>query len=109
MTNLGNACGALGDVGKQCELQERSLAIQEAHFGPNHPDVAITLTSLGNAYGDSGDAEKQRDFLTRAHAVFIFAQHPLATDVQKMLQALGLMPPDSILGEYEARFKKSDK
>jgi hypothetical protein len=47
---LSDALGALGDAAKQRELLERVLCIQEAHYGPDHTEVAITLTNLGNAY-----------------------------------------------------------
>jgi hypothetical protein len=56
----GNAYGALGQPGKQQELLERALRIQEAHFGLDHYQVAITLTSLGIAYGDLGQPGKQQ-------------------------------------------------
>eukprot|EP00971_Amphidinium_carterae_P298416 5929395-Amphidinium_carterae.1 len=39
---------------------ERALRILEAHYGPDHPAVAQTLTDLGMAYEDLGDASKQR-------------------------------------------------
>eukprot|EP00971_Amphidinium_carterae_P108347 2145209-Amphidinium_carterae.1 len=38
----------------------------EAHHGPEHVEVAITLTNLGNAYGHLGDHSKKRDFLEKA-------------------------------------------
>eukprot|EP00971_Amphidinium_carterae_P350770 6491731-Amphidinium_carterae.2 len=64
--NLGNAYGALGDASKQHDHLERALRIQEAHYGPDHPEVAKTLTNLGDADGALGDASKQRDDLERA-------------------------------------------
>jgi len=63
---LSNAFGSLGDAAKQRELLERSLRIQEAHYGPDHVEVAVTLTNLGNAYGSLGDAAKQRELLERS-------------------------------------------
>jgi tetratricopeptide (TPR) repeat protein len=42
------------------------LEIEEKHFGPDHPEVAITLTNLGEAYGKLGDSKKKRDLLERA-------------------------------------------
>ena len=56
----GIAHGALGDAAKQKELLERALAIEEKAYGPDHPEVAITLTNLGNAYGKLGDAGLRR-------------------------------------------------
>eukprot|EP00971_Amphidinium_carterae_P203829 4045261-Amphidinium_carterae.1 len=48
------------------DFLERALRILESHYGPEHPDVAKTLTNLGTAYGSLGDAFKKRDFLERA-------------------------------------------
>jgi hypothetical protein len=45
---------------------ERALAIQEAHYGADHVEVAATLGNLGNAYGALGDAAKQKALLERA-------------------------------------------
>ena len=64
--NLGNSYGELGDAAKQRDLLERALKIEEAYFGEDHREVAITLTNLGCAYGALGDALKKRDLLKRA-------------------------------------------
>ena len=53
-------------MAKQRDLLLRALNIQEAHYGSDHWQVAITLTNLGNAYGALGDVAKQRDLLLRA-------------------------------------------
>eukprot|EP00971_Amphidinium_carterae_P023936 472163-Amphidinium_carterae.1 len=45
---------------------ERALRIDESHYGPEHPAVAVTLTQLGNAHGALGDAAKHRVYLERA-------------------------------------------
>mgnify|MGYP001322658050 CR=1 FL=1 len=51
------------------KLLERALAIQEREYGPDHREVAVTLTNLGNAYGALGDAAKKRELLERALAI----------------------------------------
>ena len=66
LTNLAIAYGQLGDPRKQKDLLERSLKIQEKHFGADHFQVAITLGNLGNANGKLGDPSKQKDLLERA-------------------------------------------
>eukprot|EP00971_Amphidinium_carterae_P276034 5477545-Amphidinium_carterae.1 len=66
LMNLGNAYGQLGDASKKRDYLERALRIEEAHYSPDHPEVAITLTNLGNAYGQLGDVLKKRDYLERA-------------------------------------------
>eukprot|EP00971_Amphidinium_carterae_P342758 6482180-Amphidinium_carterae.2 len=40
--------------------------MNEAHYGPEHVEMARTLHDLGNAYGDLGDHSKQRDYLEKA-------------------------------------------
>ena len=66
LVNLGTACGARGDAGKQRDLCERALGILEVHYGPDHTEVAIALANLGTAYGDLGNPHKQRDLLEGA-------------------------------------------
>ena len=66
LTNLGIAYGALGDTARKKALLERALVIQERHYGPEHPQVAITLTNLGIAYGDLGDTARKKELLERA-------------------------------------------
>jgi tetratricopeptide (TPR) repeat protein len=60
---------SLGNAEKERELLERALAIEERHYGPDHPEVAITLTNLGNAYGDLGDTKKKHELLEQALAI----------------------------------------
>jgi hypothetical protein len=67
---LGIAYGFLGDYAKKWDMLERALAIKEKHYGPDHPEVAITLTNLGNAYGSLGDHAKERDMQARAASTF---------------------------------------
>ena len=49
LASLGGAYGALGDAARKRDLLERALAIELREFGPEHREVAVTLTSLGNA------------------------------------------------------------
>lgn len=48
---------------------ERALAIDEAANGPDHPDVAITLTHLGTVQGLMGELTAARATLERALAI----------------------------------------
>ena len=64
--SIGNAHGQLGDAAESRDLLERALRIQEAHYEPDHFEVAITLGNLGNAHGQLGDVAKKRDLLERA-------------------------------------------
>jgi len=56
----------LGQPQKSLILLGRALRIQEAHYGPDHYEVALILSILGEAYGALGDMVKQRDLLERA-------------------------------------------
>ena len=48
---------------------QEQLANFEREYGPDHGNVAVTLTNLGNAYGILGDLEKKQNFLERALAI----------------------------------------
>lgn len=43
--------------------------VQEREFGPDHCDVATTLSNLGNAYDRLGNIQKQKELLERALAI----------------------------------------
>jgi tetratricopeptide (TPR) repeat protein len=48
---------------------ERALAINEAAFGPDHPNVATVVNNLGSVLGDLGDHEGARAAYERALAI----------------------------------------
>lgn len=50
--------------------QQRALAIEEAVFGSDHPEVARTLGNLGNVQRKLGEFEVARATLQRALAIF---------------------------------------
>jgi tetratricopeptide (TPR) repeat protein len=66
---IANGYRSLGNAEKEREFLERELAINERHYGLDHPNVAITLTNLGNAYGSLGDTKKKRELLEQALAI----------------------------------------
>ncbi len=55
-----------GDPRSALAFYLRALKIQEAHYGKEHVEVAVTLTNLGNAYGALGDYKQQKELLERA-------------------------------------------
>eukprot|EP00936_MAST-01D_sp_MAST-1D-sp1_P001416 g1416.t1 len=71
----------LGQAGDAKEAYESALAIEEAAYGPEHTEVATTLTNLGNAYGALGDPAKQKELLERALAIEEAAYGPEHTEV----------------------------
>ena len=76
----------LGDLG---EL-ERTLAINERTYGPDHPEVAITLNNLGAAYCGLGDYAKARDVLKRALKIRKRAYGPEHPEVAITQNDLGI-------------------
>ena len=51
------------------ELQERALAIDEAAYGPDHPEVATDLNNLAAILRDLGQPEGARSLQERALAI----------------------------------------
>jgi len=80
------------------EMYERALAINEAAYGPDHPQVAIRLNNLGGVLQDLGDMEGAKKMFERALAIdeaTYGPDHPtVAIDVNNLggvLQDLGGM------------------
>jgi tetratricopeptide (TPR) repeat protein len=69
----------LGELPAARATLERALAIEEAAYGPDHPEVAMTLGNLGNVQRELGELPVVRATLERALAIFktIYgADHP---------------------------------
>jgi tetratricopeptide (TPR) repeat protein len=71
------------------ELLQRALAIQEAVYGPEHPDVASTLTNLGSVQQQLGEFAAARVTLQRALAIQEAVYGPEHPDVAITLTNLG--------------------
>jgi tetratricopeptide (TPR) repeat protein len=90
LTNLGIARQALGETAAAVELYDRALRIDEAAYGPDHPQVAITLTNLGIARRELGETAAAVELLERALRIFEAAygpDHPHAKHVRRLLEA----------------------
>ena len=61
---------------KAIELHRRTLAIEEADYGPEHPEVGRTLHDLANAESRSGDIAGAKAHYERARAIFAAAYGP---------------------------------
>lgn len=46
MNNLGFACGNMRDCRKQREFLGPALVINQKNYGPDHPEVRITLKTF---------------------------------------------------------------
>jgi len=79
---------------------ERALAIKEVAHGPNHPDMAGTLTNLGVVQRHLGELPAARVTLERALAIFEAAYGPNHPDIAGTLTNLGVV--QLLLGELPA-------
>eukprot|EP00971_Amphidinium_carterae_P142365 2820210-Amphidinium_carterae.1 len=89
MGNMGIAYKNLGEASKSRDYLDRALRIGEPHYGPDHPELAITLANLGSAYGALGDASKMRDYSDRALRIMEAHYGPDHPDVALALTNLG--------------------
>ena len=82
---------AQGDLTGTKALYERALAIDEAAFGPDHPDVAIDLNNLGLVLESQDDLAGAKPLYERALQIcreFLGDDHPTTKNVQDNLQRL---------------------
>jgi tetratricopeptide (TPR) repeat protein len=57
---------ARGELTAAHDALERSLVMDEARLGPNHPSVAASVTNLGMVLSDLGSPKAARDAYQRA-------------------------------------------
>jgi tetratricopeptide (TPR) repeat protein len=89
-------------------LYKRSLAIREKVFGPNHPDVAISLNQLGVLYDTQSRYDDAEQLFKRSLAIREKTLGPNHPDVAESLNALALLYTDQ--GRHddaEQLFKRS--
>jgi tetratricopeptide (TPR) repeat protein len=82
------AQGDLGHVAEALPLMERALRIDNATYGPEHPNVARDLTNLAFVYRGLGDPTEARALMERALRIFerVFpAGHPTRIAADKNL------------------------
>ncbi len=81
----------LGDLAGARAALERALAIDEAAFGPHHPNVATDVNNLGMVLQDLGDLAGARAALERALQIrreFLGEDHPRTVMVRNKLRSL---------------------
>jgi tetratricopeptide (TPR) repeat protein len=81
-------------------LLERALAIDEAAYGPGHPDVAAALNNFAQILQDLGELEAARPLQERALAIDEATYGPGHPAVARDLNNLALILRD--LGQPEA-------
>ena len=77
----------------------RSLRAKEAAHGPDHPEVAITLTNLCIVARAQGDLAEARRFLERALASFrkfLGEEHPHTVTARNNLRLLDQLTPEPV-------------
>ena len=66
-------------------LYKRALAIREKALGPDHPEVATSLSNLGTLYGSQGQYNQAEPLYRRALAIDEKALGPDHSDVAAIL------------------------
>ena len=84
----------LGDLAGARSRLERALAIDEAAYGPDHPDVGTGLNNLALVLQDQGDLAGARSRLERALAIDEAAYGPDHPDVATGLSNLAMVLRD---------------
>ena len=70
---------------------KRVLAIQEKAYGPDHAEVAITLTNMGNVLQSQGQLEAAMATYKRAEEIFVVqlgSAHPHTRQCRELKSAL---------------------
>ena len=65
LCSLGTAYSGMEDYTKVKDVLERALEIKVKHFGPDHFEVAATVTNLGSAYDRLGEYSKAKVLFER--------------------------------------------
>ena len=89
------------------EMFERALAIDEAAYSPDHPDVAIRVNNLGRVLHDLGDLEGAKKMSERALVIGEATYGPNHPTVAIYVNNLGLVLKD--LGDLEAAKKMYER
>jgi tetratricopeptide (TPR) repeat protein len=98
--NLGVYLYQRAEYRQALATQQRALAIKEAAYGPDHLEVARTLTRLGNVQQQLGEFPAARDTQQRALAIKEAAYGPDHPEVAVTLGNLGIV--QHMLGESPA-------
>ncbi|MGE5755607.1 MAG: FxSxx-COOH system tetratricopeptide repeat protein, partial [Planctomycetaceae bacterium] len=89
LNQVGIHLSAYHDLPRAKSLLLRSLRIEEAAYGPDHPEVASTLTNLGIVAREQGDLAEARRGLERALRIKEAAYGPDHPHVASTLGNLG--------------------
>ncbi len=105
--HIGGAKLRRGDYRQALAHFERAVELRRAALGPDHPDVASSLSNAGAALRSLGDLDRARDHQERALAVrerTLGENHPLVAQSLTNLGAIAAGRDDhQAAHDYEAR------
>lgn len=73
------------------QVYEEELAMREEELGPEHPDVAESLSNLAILYNQKGEYDKAQPLYERALAIFERTQGKHSSDVAHTLTDLAVL------------------
>src|SRR5262245_66432827 len=85
----------VGETARAVPYLERSLAIAEKTYGPQHPEVAARLHNLGVALRDAGDLPRAAAAMERGLAIHDSMLGPDHPEVGGTLDDLGTHGADT--------------
>ena len=68
--DIATFCKANGDTNRAIEVLKRSIEIAEQNGGPDHPEIAISLTQLGALLTELHEYERALPLLRRSLAIY---------------------------------------
>jgi CHAT domain-containing protein len=89
LSNLADLRFQLGDYDGAERYEREALALREASLGPDHPDVAISLSGLGRLHVFRGDHARAEPLLLRMLAIYERTPGKDGADLAIGLSALG--------------------
>jgi tetratricopeptide (TPR) repeat protein len=94
INNLGSVMQDLGDLAGARAAFERALKIDEAAFGPDHPNVARDVNNLGSVMQDLGDLAGARSAFERVLGILEKTLPPEHPYVASTTNNLGMVMKD---------------
>lgn len=95
---LGTVYYNLADFPKSILFYEKSKELRIKHYGPDHPEVARSLSNLGNVYLLTGDYRKAEELYVKTHEIRL--KHLPANDAALGHSCNGLGLVYRSLGDY---------
>ena len=109
MLTMGDVYRRLGHYAEARVLLASSLSIREKALGPDHPDVAMSLTNLANLLSSTGDYAGARPLYERALTIYeraVGPEHPeLAETLDGLAVTLRKLGEQKTATSHEARAK----